>query len=477
MTGQVLSVASECVPLVKTGGLADVVGALPKALAPRGWRLRTLIPAYPGLAARLGTARTVWEDADLFGGPARVLAGTAEGLDLLLLDAPHLYERTGGIYGVGGYDHADNPERFAALGWAAARIAADGTQESWKPDIVHAHDWQAGLAPAYLRYDGTGIPSIITVHNIAFQGLAPADRVARLRLPPDQFHAAGYEYYGQISTLKAALVNADAITTVSPTYAGELMRDEFGMGLQGVINERAADVSGILNGTDIDVWNPAADPSVTAFSAKAMAGKARNRAAILAEFGLADVPGPLVIVVSRLTHQKGIDLLPLTIPAFVEQGGGLIVLGSGDGALEEAMRALSRAHPGRVGVKIGYDEALSHRLFGGGDAVLVPSRFEPCGLTQMYGLRYGTIPVVAATGGLADTVVDANRAALSAGVATGIVFHPTDGLGLALALRRLVALHADARAWAQVQKNAMKADVSWDASSAAYAALYERLTA
>jgi starch synthase len=476
MAGQVLSVASECVPLVKTGGLADVVGALPKALAPRGWTLRTLIPAYPGLADRVSGLRTVWEHGDLFGGAARVLAGEAEGLDLLLIEAPHLYDRPGGIYGTGGSDHPDNHERFAALSWVASRLAIEGASDGWRPDLVHAHDWQAGLAPAYLRYGGSGVPSVITVHNIAFQGLAPGDRAWRLRLPPDQFHAAGYEYYGQISTLKAALVNADAITTVSPTYARELMRDEFGMGLQGVIAERAADVCGILNGTDVEVWNPAADPAVQAFSARSMAGKAKNRAAVLAEFGLGEVPGPLAILVSRLTHQKGIDLLPATIPGFVAQGGGLIVLGSGDGGLEEAMRSLARTLPGRVGVRIGYDEALSHRMFGAADAVLVPSRFEPCGLTQMYGLRYGAIPVVVATGGLADTVIDANPAALSAGVATGIQFHPADTLAFGQALRRLVALHADPAAWAQVQRNAMKSDVSWDASSGAYAALYERLT-
>jgi starch synthase len=299
--------------------------------------------------------------------------------------------------------------------------------------------------------------------------------VPGLRLTWEAYNVGGLEYWGQISTLKAALVTADAITTVSPTYAAELMRDTFGMGMQGVIAARAADVTGILNGTDTEVWDPATDPEIRPYTARTLKAKAENRALLMSEYGLSDIPGPLAIVVSRLTEQKGIDPLPAAIPDFVALGGGLMVLGSGDAALEEAMRRLARAHPGRVAVRIGYDETLSHRMFAGADAVLVPSRFEPCGLTQMYGLRYGTVPVVAATGGLADTVITANPAALSAGVATGITFHPTDALALTQALRRLVELHADPAGWAKIQRQAMKADVSWDASSAAYAALYESL--
>ncbi len=264
-----LSVASECVPLLKTGGLADVVGALPKALAGQGWRMRVLMPAYRGLPARIDGAVEVWSDDDLFGGAARVLAGTVDGLEMLLLDAPHLYDRDGGPYGVAGADHPDNPERFAALSWAGAAIARDGLSDGWRPQIVHAHDWQAGLTPAYLRYGGAAdVRSIITVHNIAFQGVAPADRLAALRLPGAEFHADGLEYYGQISTLKAGLVTADAITTVSPTYAEELMRPEYGMGLQGVIAARSAHVRGILNGVDIEVWDPEHDPEVAPFAAR-----------------------------------------------------------------------------------------------------------------------------------------------------------------------------------------------------------------
>ena len=474
MPGRVLSVASECVPLVKTGGLADVVGALPAALAPHGWDMRVLIPAYRGVAAKVADLVPVWSDPALFGGPAQVLAGRVAGVQVLLLDAPHLYDRAGGPYGHQGVDFGDNPERFAALSWAAAQIARHGLSDGWRPQVLHGHDWQAGFAPAYLRFGGpTDVGSVLTVHNIAFQGHASPDRLGRLRLPSHEFHAGSLEYYGNLSSLKAGLIHADRITTVSPTYAEELMRPEFGMGLQGVIAARADVVSGILNGVDTAVWDPAAED--VPYSAKSLKTKALARAALIAEMGLGDIPGPLAIVVSRLTDQKGIDLLPAAIPEFVGLGGGLAVLGSGDPGLEAAVQTLARNHPGRVAVRIGYDEGLSHRMFAGADAVLVPSRFEPCGLTQMYGLRYGTIPVVAATGGLADTVVTASPMALAAGAATGITFHPTDGLALTQALRRLAALYADRDTWRGMQRAAMAAPVGWEASSAAYAALYEGL--
>ncbi len=475
--GRVLSVASECVPLIKTGGLADVVGALPGALAPLGWDMRVLLPAYRSLRDSAKDWPVVYESADLFGGKARVLHGDSAGISLLLLDAPHLFDREGGPYSNAAGDHPDNAQRFAALSWVAAAIARDGLIDGWLPDILHCHDWQAGFAPAYLRYnEGRKVATVMTVHNIAFQGWAPAWQLGALRLPASQFYPGALEYFGGLSSLKAGLVTADAITTVSPTYASELMRAEFGMGLEGVIVARATSVSGILNGVDTAVWSPEADPAITPYSAKTLKDKAINRAAIQAEFGL-DVPGPLAIVVSRMTDQKGIDLLPTVIPEFIEGGGGLLVLGSGDPTLEAAMRALAQRFPGRVAVRIGYDEALSHRMFAGGDAVLVPSRFEPCGLTQMYGLRYGTLPVVAAVGGLADTVITANPAGLAAGVATGLTFHPTDAAAFSQALRQLLALHADPKQWAKLQRNAMVHPVGWETSAAAYADLYESLTA
>lgn len=474
MQRRVLSVASECVPLLKTGGLADVVGALPAALAVMGWEMRVLMPAYRALRPQITDWPLVFAEPDLFGGPGRVLAGKVAGTAMLMLDAPHLYDRDGGPYAGPGGDFADNPQRFAALAWIAARIAQAGLADGWRPEVLHCHDWQAGLAPAYLAYGGAGgVVSVMTIHNIAFQGWADAAMLGELRLPPAEFRADALEYYGGLSALKAGLITADAITTVSPNYATELMRPVFGMGLEGVIAARADRVSGILNGVDEAVWSPETEP--LPYSVRRMRGKATNRAALCAKFGL-EVPGPLAIVVSRLTDQKGIDLIPAVLPDFIAGGGGLLVLGSGDAGLEGTMRDLAARYPGRVAVQIGYDEALSHRLFAGGDAVLVPSRFEPCGLTQLYGLRYGTLPVVAAVGGLADTVISANPAALAAGVATGISFQPTDALAFGQALRRLLALHGDPALWRRVQRNAMRQPVGWQASAAAYAALYESLT-
>ena len=472
---KILSVASECVPLAKTGGLADVVGALPGALAARGVDMRVMLPAYPGVLKKFKKTEEIAAEVDLFGGPARVLKGKLGEITFLLLDAPHLYDRAGSLYG-DGQDFPDNPERFAALSWAACELARHGGRDGWKADILHAHDWQAGLAPAYLRWSGDSrVKSILTIHNIAFQGIAPADRVGALKLPLHDFHADGYEYWGNISALKAGLKAAHKITTVSPSYARELMRGEFGMGLDGVLRDRAADLVGILNGVDTDLWTPSHPDGLNPYSLKSMSGKAKNRAALIKEMGLDEVPGPLAIVVSRLTGQKGIDLIEAAAPEFVANGGGLIVLGSGDPWLEGGMQTVAERLPGRVAVRLGYDEDLSRRLFAGGDVVLVPSRFEPCGLTQMYGLRFGTLPVVAAVGGLNDTVIDANPAALAAGVATGFTFHPTDPLAFQQTLRRVTAVYSDRAAWTRMQKNAMTSEVGWDASSAEYFSLYEGL--
>lgn len=471
---RVLSVTSECAPLVKTGGLADVAGALPGALADAGVQMRTLLPGYPAVMTALEGAEVCAKIPECFGGAARVLAATAAGLDLLVLDAPHLYDRGAGIYlSDTGRDWPDNPERFAALSWVAAEIAA-GLLPDWHPQIIHAHDWQGGLAPHYIaRGPAVGqVRSVLTVHNIAFQGLAPASRLSALKLDSADFTPEGFEYWGQISALKAGLVFADRITTVSPTYADELLTPEFGMGLQGVLMARQDVLSGILNGIDTGIWSPEADPEITPYDTPM--GKAANKAALRAEFGLPDADGPLCVVISRMTEQKGLDLLLQALPALLDRGGQLAVLGSGDPAMQTAFERAAR-HP-HVAVRIGYDEALSHRMMAGGDAILVPSRFEPCGLTQLYGLRYGTLPLVALTGGLADTVIPATPATLAAKpVATGIQFSPVTAQALANALGRLCALYAQPKLWRQMQRNAMAHPVGWDHSAAAYAALYKDL--
>ena len=469
---QVLSVTSECAPLIKTGGLADVAGALPGALAPLGVRMRTLLPGYPVVMGMVKDAVSVAHFADCFGGPADVLAARAAGLDLLILDAPHLFDRPGGPYlNQSGADWPDNPERFAALSWAASEIA-NGAIADWQPDLVHGHDWQGGLAPYYIaRSPAAGrVRTVMTIHNIAFQGLAPSWKLAGLRISPADFHSDAVEYWGQISALKAGLVFADRLTTVSPTYAEELMTPHFGMGLEGVLRDRRADFIGILNGIDEEVWSPATDAEIKTY--KVPKGKAANKARLREEFGLAEASGPLCVVVSRLTEQKGLDLLLQTLPVLLARGGQLALLGSGDPRLEEAFK---QAAGPNVGIRIGYDEALSHRMMAGGDAILVPSRFEPCGLTQMYGLRYGTLPLVALTGGLADTVIPATPASISAGVATGIQFYPVSAEALANALNKLCDLYDQADSWAKMQRNAMSQSVGWDQSAALYAALYKAL--
>lgn len=469
---KVLSVASECAPLVKTGGLADVAGALPGALAPQGIEMRTLLPGYPQVMRAAANAEVVRSERDLFGGAGRVLSARVAGLDLLVLDAPHLFDRAGSPYlDANGADWPDNPERFAALCWIAADIAETGAA-GWMPDIVHCHDWQAGLLPVYLGQRGLATPSVLTIHNIAFHGLASPDRMEALRLDPQGFSAEGFEFWGQVSALKAGLRYATRLTTVSPTYARELTTPEFGMGMEGILRAREQDLTGILNGIDLDVWNPATDPEIATY--KTPRGKRRARAQLGAELGLPETDGPLCVVVSRLSHQKGLDLLLEALPALLDRGGQLALLGSGDKTLEAAFGKAAAAHPG-VAAHIGYDEKLSHRMMAGGDAILVPSRFEPCGLTQLYGLRYGTIPVVAMTGGLADTVINANPMALRSGVATGVQFSPVTSHALAGALIRLTELYRDRDTWSRLQRNAMRQEVGWSASAAEYAALYRSL--
>ncbi|WP_424988261.1 glycogen synthase GlgA [Microbulbifer sp. S227A] len=475
---KLLFVASECAPFVKTGGLADVIGAVPKALAGMGAQVRVMMPAYPALAEVLATGAEVMGFADFHGGPARLVAANAQGIELLLLDAPHLYDRAGTIYlDANGQDHRDNHVRFAALSMAAARVAQDGIA-GWIPDLVNAHDWQAGLVAAYLRQSKRATPPVVTtIHNIAFQGVFDPGVMGPLGLAPELFHPEGLEFYGRVGFLKAGLVYSDAITTVSPTYARELLTPEFGMGLEGVLAARQAQLTGILNGIDLDAWNPETDPALdTSYGMRSLGRKARNRDALRRRFALSpDAAGPLFCVISRLTGQKGLDMLLDCLPGLVERGAQLALLGSGDTAMEQAFVEAASRHPGHVGAIIGYDEALSHQMQGGADAILIPSRFEPCGLTQLYGLRYGTLPVVARTGGLADTVIDANDAALQAGCATGIQFSPISAPGLDQAIARACELFAEPRVWAAMQRRAMRHPVGWDQSARAYLDLFTAL--
>lgn len=469
-----LSVASEVFPLIKTGGLADVAGALPAALAREGVEVRTLLPGYPAVLRDLRDAEIAYHVADLFGGPARVLAGHAAELALFVLDAPHLFDRPGSPYlGPDGRDWLDNAQRFAALSRIAAEIGCGAL--GWVPDVVHAHDWQAGLAPAYLHYDGRPRPrTIMTVHNLAFQGVFPAHLLRSLGLPPQAFAINGVEYYGRIGYLKAGLRLADCITTVSPTYALEIQSSEGGMGLDGLLRARSDDLFGILNGIDEAVWDPSRDPSLAApFDVDAVERRAVNKDALQARLGLARDPGALLYgVVSRLSSQKGLDLLLGALPRLLAQDAQLALLGSGERALEEGFRTAASANPAQVATVFGFDESLAHQIQGGCDALLVPSRFEPCGLTQLCALRYGAVPVVARVGGLADTIIHANEMALQAGAATGIHFAPVSQLMLEGALAQAAGLWSDKEAWSCLQRNGMMSDVGWRRPAKHYASLY-----
>jgi starch synthase len=474
----VLAVVSEIYPLVKTGGLADVAGALPAALRPHGFDVVTLVPGYRPVLAALAGAVEVLAFADLFGGPGRVVSGSAAGLDLLVLDAPHLFAREGNPYlAPDGRDWPDNAERFAALSFVAAQIGL-GAIKGRAPAIVHGHDWQAGLTMAYLAYDGRPRPpTVITVHNLAFQGQFPHDLLAALRLPPHAYRMDGVEYFGGIGFLKAGLQLADRITTVSRTYATEIQTPAFGFGLDGLLRGRAGVLSGIRNGIDTEVWDPRSDPRIAArFDVDSVAERAKDKAALQHRLGLHADPARLLFgVVGRLSWQKGMDLLAAAMPVLIEKGAQLALLGSGEADLEQRFTRFAADHPGTVGCRIGYDEDLAHLIQAGVDALLVPSRFEPCGLTQLCALRYGAMPVVASVGGLADTVADLGSTAQERDVATGLRFAPVTREALEAVIGRAAALWSDRDTWRLLQRNGMQTDVSWAGPAEAYARLYADL--
>lgn len=477
---RVLAVASEIFPLVKTGGLGDVAGALPLALGATGAKTVTVVPGYPAVLEALTDAAAVHRFPDLFGGSATVLRGIAASLDLLVVDAPHLYARAGGPYvGPDGRDWFDNAVRFAGLGAAAAALAA-GVVPQLAFDILHAHDWQAAMAVVYLHFhDGPRPGTVQTIHNLAFQGRYSARLFPRLGLPASAFSLDGLEFHGDVSFLKGGLSYADRITTVSPTYAREITGIENGMGLDGLLRHRSDVLSGILNGIDETVWDPTTDRLIPArFGPGRLGGRAVNKAALQRRMGLDETADALLVgVISRLTSQKGLDLVLDQLDILLANGMQLALLGSGDPALERAFVAAAGRHQGSIGCIVGYDEPLAHLIQAGSDALLVPSRFEPCGLTQLYALRYGAIPVVSRVGGLADSVIDANEAALAAGAATGLQFWPATPEALEGALHRLLAIWRDRPTWKHIQRNAMSADISWRTSAKRYIGLYRSLLA
>ncbi|HEY1610848.1 MAG TPA: glycogen synthase GlgA [Paraburkholderia sp.] len=490
MTIRVLHVASELYPLLKTGGLADVTGALPAALVDQGADVRVLLPGFPQVIDGLEDLRPIARLERTFGAPAATLElGRLPGSEfpVYVIRADAFYARDGNPYlDAQHVPYGDNAQRFALLGWTAARIALHADPD-WAPQIVHAHDWHAGLAPAYLRAAARerglapGVQlarSVFTVHNLAYQGIFPAYQFPGLGLPPDFFDMRGMEFYGQLSFLKAGLYYADKITTVSPSYAREIQTVAHGGGLEGLLRDRAHDLSGILNGVDYAVWSPAIDASIAArYTPTRLTGKTRCKTALQARLNLAPLhEAPLFGVVSRLTEQKGLDLLLAAVPDIVSRGGQLVVLGTGDPVLELGLLRAAEAHPESVAIELGFDEALAHAIVAGADVMAVPSRFEPCGLTQLYALAYGALPLVHCVGGLADTVVDASLENLADGLATGFVFERFEPRGITAAIRRAFALYARHRDWRTTQQRAMRADFGWAASAAQYMALYRELT-
>jgi starch synthase len=477
---RILYATPECAPLVKTGGLGDVAGALPVALRRIGIDARVLLPGYPAVLAALAGVRTAGRIEAVARLPAARLleAELPQGVPAWIIDCPALYDRDGGPYqDAGGVDWEDNPLRFGLLSHVAARLGSAQSPVAWRAQLVHANDWQTGLAPAYaaLTFDGA-TPSIITVHNLAFQGVFAPHWVADLGLPAASFAVDGAEYYGGLSFLKAGLFFSNAITTVSPTYAQEIQREAMGMGLQGLLTKRRDSLTGILNGIDTTVWDPANDGLIPErYDATTLERKAADKRALQIRFGLEPLCDiPLLGAVTRLTQQKGIDLLLDIVDTVLALPAQIVIVATGDKGLEQQLRALAAARPGRLASFIGFDETLAHLVEAGADAFVMPSRFEPCGLNQMYSQRYGTPPIVHATGGLVDSVVDCTPQSLAAGTATGFKFFAPKPEALIGAIARCVAAYRDPVVWSALQRNGMARDFGWNAAARDYAALYER---
>ncbi len=474
---KILHVASEAFPLIKTGGLADVAYALPRAQKAMGLDVRVLLPGYPSVLRGLSHIKHVADIGSVFGAACvRLLMGKVKktGQRIYVIDSPSLFGREGNPYSSpNGREWNDNHKRFGLLGWVGARIADGDLDRDWKPDIVHAHDWHAGLTAAYIAENPAHTAhSVFTIHNLAFRGLYPFGEADDLGFSRRMGYPHQFEFFGNISFLKAGLIFSDKVTTVSPTYAKEVLTDAMGFGMQGVLKNRGADFSGILNGLDYDIWNPEKDSAIAErYNEKKLEGKAACKKDLQESFGLdTNATGPLFGVVSRLADQKGLDLVLSSIDQILAFGGQLIVLGSGEPSLEESFRGAANAHKGQIACCIGYDEALSHRIVAGSDAFLVPSRFEPCGLTQIMALRYGTLPIARRTGGLADTITPVNG-----DVGDGFLFNNANVGELCVALRDAAALYANPEAWHKAVVRAMQKNFSWDESAARYLALYKEI--
>jgi len=478
---RILLASSEVHPYSKTGGLADMTGALGKSLARTGHQVGIVKPLFRGVRERFPQIRRVDWHFDLPLGGKRVGAELwalepAERLTIYFIGKPGYFDRAG-LYNENGADYWDNGERFIFFSKCIAHLAR---YLPWEPQVVHIHDWQAGLVPLLIRHEreragwGNAPRTCMTIHNLAYQGVFPSSAYALTNLPPDYFHAACCEDYGRLNCLKAGIASADFITTVSPRYAREILTEAYGEGLDGLLRERQAQLRGILNGVDYDEWRTEANPHLVAsYSARDLRGKAVNKRTLLKQLAL-PVPShtPLFGSVTRLAEQKGLDILLPALHEMLHTSMQFVILGSGSDGYAHALRQLQRRFPSRVAVRFGFDEALSHWIEAASDFYLMPSRFEPCGLNQMYSLRYGTIPIVRATGGLDDSVVDATQGVQRA---TGIKFHDYTESALATGIRKALALYQAPALLQRYQRNAMAADFSWENTAARYAEVYAGL--
>jgi starch synthase len=479
---RVLFVASEAYPLAKTGGLGDVARALPNALAQHGADVRLLLPGYPSALDGLVNPRIEARLDGVMGVPGgRLISGRLpdSGLPVWLVDARPLYQRAGGPYAdAEGVDWADNALRFAYFSHVAALVGL-GLATYWKADVVHANDWHTGLAPLMLALGGRRRPAtVFTIHNLAYQGCFPLDTVRALGIPEGCLTPDGCEFYGQASFLKAGVQFADKVTTVSPTYAKEVLTPEFGCGFDGVLRARGSDFQGILNGAEYSLWSPANDPHIpAAFGPKDLSGKRVCKAELQRELGLPVAPDrPLLGFVSRLAHQKMADVLLKVLPWFARNGAQFAMVSQGEPELEAAFAEAGRLYPDSLAIRTRYQEPLAHRLYAAADMILAPARFEPCGLTQLYAMRYGSPPIVRRTGGLADTVVNADRHSIADQTATGFSFGDPTAAAMTDAMARALKRYRQPLAWRRLQLQAMEQDFSWDASAEKYLSLYRSLT-
>lgn len=481
---RVLFTTSEVFPLIKTGGLADVSGSLPAALQHLGVDIRILVPGYSTVLSQLTPLTHLAHLANLpVVGQAELLLGTIKDtqVKVMVIKSASLYERAGGPYAdANGMEWLDNPVRFGTLSKVAALLSGENSPiKDWLPDVVHCNDWQTGLTPAYMKLtEHSKSKSMISLHNMAFQGCYAPSWLPTLALPSTHFTTEGFEYYGQLSFLKAGIFYADSISTVSPSYAKEIQTPEFGFGLEGLLSKRGDEIKGILNGIDTEEWNPATDEHLAShYSASKLAGKAEVKRALQEKLGLqTNADAPLLGVVSRLTHQKGLDMLVPIMPQLLDAGCQLALLGGGESELENAFRHSARNNLGRVSVTIGYNEPLSHQIMAGSDMFIMPSRFEPCGLNQLYGLAYGTPPIVNATGGLADSVINTNIISFKYKTANGFVMSEPSPASLLSCIKEALNVYQhDAAAWKQIQKNGMAQNLSWDKSALEYLAEYEKM--